>query len=85
MSRRLCDLGVQVSTSHPTLGAWVRDGYTLDAAVAAAAQARVKKPWPEPIPANYLDKILRDPRATRIANGHGSGKSSDDLIDEACG
>lgn len=85
MSRQLSELGVQVTSSHPTLIAWLRDGYTLEGATAAAAHARVKKPWPEPIPANYLDKILRDPRATRIGNGHSGGKSSDDLIDEACG
>lgn len=67
------------------LVAWVQDGFTLETALAATANARTKKPWPDPIPAPYLDKVLRDPHASRNGrNGTGTGKSVDELIDEAC-
>lgn len=61
MAVALRDLGVEVTSQHQTLCAWIRDGFTLQKALDATALARMRKPWPEKIPANYLDKILREP------------------------
>jgi hypothetical protein len=61
MARALRDLGVIVNVDHPTLRQWVSDGFSKQRVLDAAALARQRKPHPEPIPANYLDKILRQP------------------------
>jgi uncharacterized protein YdaU (DUF1376 family) len=63
MAIALRDRGVQVTSAHPTLLAWVTDGFTTQQAIDATALARMRKPHPEPIPAAYLDKILRQPPA----------------------
>lgn len=62
MAIALRDLGVQVTSAHPTLVTWIADGFTTQQAVDATALARMRKPHPEPIPAAYLDKILRQPK-----------------------
>lgn len=61
MAVALRDLGVEVRSIDPVLHDWIRDGYTTQQAVDAAGIARIRKPHPEKIPANYLDKILRQP------------------------
>lgn len=53
--------GVSVTSAHPTLLAWISDGFTLPQVIEALGTARDRKPEPETIPANYLDRILRDP------------------------
>lgn len=61
MAVALRDLGVVVRSIDPVLIAWVKDGYTIQQAVDAVGIARIRKPHPEAIPANYLDRILREP------------------------
>lgn len=61
MAIALRDLGVVVRSIDPVLTGWIRDGYTTQQAVDAVGIARIRKPHPEAIPANYLDKILREP------------------------
>lgn len=61
MAIALRDLGVVVRSIDPVLIAWIREGYTTQQAVDAVGIARIRKPHPEPIAANYLDKILRQP------------------------
>jgi uncharacterized protein YdaU (DUF1376 family) len=61
MSVALRDLGVIVTVDHPTLRQWVTDGFTPQQVTDATALARQRKPHPEPIPANYIDRILRQP------------------------
>lgn len=62
MAIALRDRGVQVTSQHPTLLAWVRDGFTTQQTLDATDIARLRKPHPEPIPAGYLDKVLRQPQ-----------------------
>ena len=57
----LIPLGVKVTAQHPVLIAWIDEGFTIDQLTAAVAIARLNKPEPEAIPANYLDRIVRDP------------------------
>jgi hypothetical protein len=61
MAIALRDLGVVVRSIDPVLIAWVKAGYTTQQAIDAVGIARIRKPHPEAIPANYLDKILREP------------------------
>jgi hypothetical protein len=61
MAIALRNLGVVVRSIDPVLIAWVKDGFTTQQAVDAVGIARIRKPHPEAIPANYLDKILRQP------------------------
>lgn len=61
----LRNAGVKVTSMHPTLVAWVKDGFTLEQAMGALAIARENKPEPESISANYLDTILRNPRKAK--------------------
>jgi hypothetical protein len=53
---------VSVTSMHPTLVAWVKDGFTVEQVCEAVELAR-KAPGKESgsIPANYLDRILRQP------------------------
>lgn len=62
MATALRDKGVAVTSQHPTLLAWLRDGFTTEQAVEAVGIARIRKPHPEAIPAAYLDRILREPQ-----------------------
>jgi hypothetical protein len=57
---QLIELGIQVTSMHPTLQAWVDEGFTMEQMREAVGIARQNKPAPEKIPANYLDRILRD-------------------------
>jgi len=61
MAVALRDLGVVVKSLDPVLHKWLADGFTTQQAVDAVGIARIRKPHPEAIPANYLDKILREP------------------------
>jgi uncharacterized protein YdaU (DUF1376 family) len=61
----LIKLGVQVTGQHPTLLAWVKDGFTLKQMEEAVSIARLYKIAPAPIAANYLDPILREPPKAR--------------------
>lgn len=54
-------LGVSITSSHPTLLAWVKDGFLLPNILEAVELARMAKPAPQTIPAGYLDAILRKP------------------------
>lgn len=60
MAIALRDLGVVVRSIDPVLHDWLRDGFTTQQATDAVGIARIRKPHPEAIPANYLDKILRE-------------------------
>lgn len=68
MAIALRDLGVVVTSQHPTLLKWLEDGITVQQAVDAVTLTRMRKPYPEPIPAAYLDKVLRSPQTTPQAN-----------------
>lgn len=73
MAIALRDLGVTVTSIDPVLIAWVKDGYTDQQGIDAVGIARIRKPHPEPIHPNYLDKILRQPArasptATKLAD-----------------
>jgi hypothetical protein len=61
MAIALRNLGVTVRSTDPVLHKWLADGYTPQQAIDAVGIARIRKPHPEPIHANYLDKILRQP------------------------
>jgi hypothetical protein len=61
MAIALRDLGVVVRSIDPVLRDWLRDGFSVQQAIDAVGIARIRKPHPEAIPANYLDKILRQP------------------------
>lgn len=61
MAIALRDLGVVVRSTDPVLHGWLKAGFTTQQAVDAVGIARIRKPHPESIPANYLDKILREP------------------------
>jgi uncharacterized protein YdaU (DUF1376 family) len=69
MALALRDRGVTVSSMHPTLVSWVNDGFTTQQAIDATELARMRKPYPEPIPPAYLDRILRQPQRPQV-NGH---------------
>lgn len=62
MAITLRDLGVRCTSLDETLLAWIRDGYTVQQVTDAVALARLRKPYPEPIPVNYIDPILRKPQ-----------------------
>ena len=64
MAIALRDLGVQVTSQHPLLLKWLADGITVQQAVDAVTLTRMRKPYPEPIPAGYLDKVIRSPQRT---------------------
>lgn len=69
MAIPLREAGVKVTSIHPVLVAWVRDGFTLQQALGAVAVAREHK-GDAPIAAAYLDTILRNPHVPKI-NGSG--------------
>lgn len=62
LAAELIKAGVKVTAQHPTLLAWLSDGYTRDDVVAALQVARMTKPEPQPIPAGYLDAVIRAPK-----------------------
>lgn len=59
--------GVTITPQHPVLLAWVKDGFTLQQMLEAVEVARMRKPDPEPIPPNYLDPILREPKTKKTS------------------
>jgi hypothetical protein len=61
MAIPLRDLGVKVTSMHPTLEAWIRDGFTLPQLRDAVERARETVKPPLEIAANYLDRVLRNP------------------------
>lgn len=62
MSAALRELSVTVTSFHPTLTAWVRDGFSVDRVREAVAVAR-NNPGKESgtLAPNYIDRILRQP------------------------
>jgi hypothetical protein len=62
MAIALRDLGVSVRSTDPVLHSWLRAGFTVQQATDAVGIARIRKPHPEVIPPNYLDRILRAPQ-----------------------
>jgi hypothetical protein len=56
---RLIPLGVSVTSMHPTLIKWVQDKIPLELIMQCLQIARLQKPHPEKIAANYLDRIIR--------------------------
>jgi hypothetical protein len=69
MAIALRDLGVSVKSTDKALLDWLRDGFTTQQAVDAVGIARIRKPHPEVIPPNYLDRILRQPARPPPASG----------------
>lgn len=61
MAAELRRKGVSVTSQHPTLLQWLADGFSIPSALEAVEVARLTKPVPEPLPANYVDRILRNP------------------------
>lgn len=60
MAKELRIRGLSVTSQHPTLLAWIADGYTLPSVIEAFEVAQQRKPG-EKISANYVDPILRNP------------------------
>lgn len=75
VSAQLRAAGVSVTSQNPLLVAWVDELQATDAQLEEAVErARLHKPKPEPIPAKYLDAVLRDvcqPKPPRV-NGNGA-------------
>lgn len=65
---RLIELNVGVTSMHPTLLGWIRDGIDLDLLIECVGIARQQKPGNERIAPNYLDKIVRSQLRPRIDN-----------------
>lgn len=61
MASELIRKNIKVTSMHPTLLQWIDDKFTLPAVLDAVEIARQTKPLPEQIPANYIDRILRNP------------------------
>jgi hypothetical protein len=53
-------LGVNITVHHPALHQWLKDGFTPAQVIDAVGIARISKPKPDAIPANYLTPILQD-------------------------
>lgn len=56
---RLIPMGVSVTSMHPTLCQWVKDKIPIELIEQCLALARLQKPLPQKIAANYLDSIIR--------------------------
>lgn len=57
--------GIEVTSIHPTLLAWISDGFTLPAVLESIELARMQKPTGG-IAANYLDAIVRAPPKKQV-------------------
>lgn len=81
----LRELDVAVTSIHPTVCAWVNDGFTLEQVLDVALLARKRKPKPAKIPANYLDAILRDDtqRPAQVNGKHQPIQTSEQIEDAA--
>jgi uncharacterized protein YdaU (DUF1376 family) len=62
LAAELIKAGVKVTAQHPTLLAWLNDGYTREDVMAALEVARITKPLPAALPAGYLDAVVRAPK-----------------------
>jgi hypothetical protein len=62
LAAELIKAGVKVTAQHPTLLAWLSDGYTREDVIAALEVARITKPAPTALPAGYLDAVVRSPK-----------------------
>lgn len=69
MAVALRSAGIDVTSMHPTLLAWVSDGFTPAQLLEAVELARVHKPAPQRIPANYLDRVLRNQAQAQPVSG----------------
>lgn len=81
MAAALRQSGIDVTSMTPTLLAWIRDGYSTEQLLEAVQLARVHKPPPQRIPANYLDAVLRgqaqtQPTTITASGGHGHADST---------
>lgn len=56
---RLIKVGISVTSMNPTLCKWVADKIPDELIDECVALARLQKPLPEKIPANYLDSVIR--------------------------
>lgn len=63
---RLIPLGVLVTSIHPTLCKWIADKISNELIDECVALARLQKPLPEKIAANYLDSIIRNEIAKNL-------------------
>lgn len=72
IAAKLIKLGVKITGQHPTFLQWCKD-FTEQQMLDAVAVARNSKPEPDPIPANYLNTILR---SKPPPNRAGTGKQS---------
>jgi uncharacterized protein YdaU (DUF1376 family) len=62
MATELRRLEVEVTSMHPTMLQWLSDGFSLPQLIETVKLIRLKPDKATgPIPANYLDRILRDP------------------------
>lgn len=75
MAGTLRRLGVDVTSQHPTLLAWITDGFRIEDLQEAVEVARIRKPPPQRIPANYLDTVARTTRTE--SNTKGAKSESD--------
>jgi hypothetical protein len=57
---RLVPMGISVTSMHPALCRWVADKISDELIDECVALARLQKPFPEKISANYLDSIIRN-------------------------
>lgn len=65
---RLIEVGVAVTSMHPTLLGWVQEKIPIDFILQCVGIARQSKPEPERIAANYLDKIIRSEAKPKTDN-----------------
>jgi uncharacterized protein YdaU (DUF1376 family) len=86
MATALRKLDVGVTSMHPTLLAWIKDGFTAQQVCEAVDLAR-KNPGKESgqLAANYLDRILRQPTARPPPLTAQRGKGAWDRMMEANG
>lgn len=67
--------GVQITPGDPFLVQWVESGVTDAHLTEAVDRARLNKPKPKPIPAKYLDPIVREVMQAKV-NGHGRSREA---------
>ena len=65
---RLLPLNILVTSINPILIKWVEDKIPIDLILQCINLARQNKPWPEKIPAAYLDKVIRSEMKPKIDN-----------------